>query len=84
MEKNYYEILEINKNATKEIMDKAYKTLIKKYHPDLQENNFKKNMKKNKNIQNKIKYKKFKDYLKGLLVILIIFFINSFYQKNYI
>ena len=41
-------------------------------------------MKKNKNIQNKIKYKKFKDYLKGLLVILIIFFINSFYQKNYI
>lgn len=84
MEKNYYEILEINKNASKEIMDKAYKTLIKKYHPDLQENNFKKNMKKNKNIQNKIKYKKFKDYLKGLLVILIIFFINSFYQKNYI
>ena len=78
MEKNYYEILEINKNASKEIMDKAYKTLIKKYHPDLQENNFKKNMKKNKNIQNKIKYKKFKDYLKGLLVILIIFFINSF------
>ena len=84
MEKNYYEILEINKNASKEIMDKAYKTLIKKYHPDLQENNFKKNMKKNKNIQNKIKYKKFKDYLKGLLGILIIFFINSFYQKNYI
>lgn len=29
MEKNYYEILEINKNASKEIMDKAYKTLIK-------------------------------------------------------
>ena len=84
MEKNYYEILEINKYASKEIMDKAYNTLIKKYHPDLQENNFKKNMKKNKNIQNKIKYKKFKDYLKGLLVILIIFFINSFYQKNYI
>lgn len=41
MEKNYYEILEINKNASKEIMDKAYKTLIKKYHPDLQENNLK-------------------------------------------
>ncbi len=41
MEKNYYEILEINKNASKEIMDKAYKTLIKKYHPDLQQNNLK-------------------------------------------
>lgn len=35
--KNYYEILEIDKNASKEIMDKAYKLLVKKYHPDLQE-----------------------------------------------
>ena len=36
-DKNYYEILQIDKNASKEIMDKAYKTLIKKYHPDLQQ-----------------------------------------------
>ena len=36
MEKNYYEILEVNKNASPEIIDKAYKTLAKKYHPDLQ------------------------------------------------
>ena len=41
MEKNYYEILEVDKNASKEIIEKAYKTLIKKYHPDLQENNLK-------------------------------------------
>ena len=37
MDKNYYEILEIDKKASIEIVDKAYKTLVKKYHPDLQE-----------------------------------------------
>ena len=31
---NYYEILQVSSNATKEIIDKAYKTLAKKYHPD--------------------------------------------------
>lgn len=41
MNENYYDILEINKNASPEIIEKAYKTLVKKYHPDLQENNFK-------------------------------------------
>ena len=40
-DKNYYEILQIDKNASKEIMDKAYKTLIKKYHPDLQQGKIK-------------------------------------------
>lgn len=35
-EKNYYELLEIDKNASKEIIEKAYKTLVKKYHPDVQ------------------------------------------------
>lgn len=37
--KNYYEILEVNKNASAEIIDKAHKTLVKKYHPDLQNTN---------------------------------------------
>ena len=41
MEKNYYNILEVNKNASSEIIEKAYKTLVKKYHPDLQDNNLK-------------------------------------------
>ena len=36
MEKNYYQILQVDQNASSEIIDKAYKTLIKKYHPDLQ------------------------------------------------
>lgn len=39
MNKNYYDILQINQNASPEIIEKAYKTLAKKYHPDLQEEN---------------------------------------------
>ena len=42
MNKNYYDILQINQNASPEIIEKAYKTLAKKYHPDLQEENNKK------------------------------------------
>lgn len=37
MEKNYYKILEIDKDASPEIIKKAYTTLAKKYHPDLQD-----------------------------------------------
>lgn len=33
--KKYYEILEVNEKASQEIIEKAYKTLVKKYHPDL-------------------------------------------------
>ncbi len=36
MEKNYYEILEVDKHASQDIIKKAYTTLAKKYHPDLQ------------------------------------------------
>ena len=36
--KNYYEILEIDKNASDEIIKVAYKSLVKKYHPDLKNN----------------------------------------------
>ena len=36
--KNYYEILEVSENASQEVIEKAYKALVKKYHPDLQPN----------------------------------------------
>ena len=32
---NLYEILEVSKNASPEVIEKAYKTLVKKYHPDV-------------------------------------------------
>ena len=35
--RTYYEILELDIHASKEIIDKAYRTLVKKYHPDLKE-----------------------------------------------
>lgn len=31
---NYYDILEVSPKASKQIIDKVYKTLAKKYHPD--------------------------------------------------
>ena len=34
--KNYYEILEVDKKASEEIIEKAYRALVKRYHPDLQ------------------------------------------------
>ncbi len=37
MKKTYYEVLEVDKNASQEIIEKAYKTLAKKYHPDLRD-----------------------------------------------
>ncbi|MBO6243283.1 MAG: J domain-containing protein [Clostridia bacterium] len=36
MNKNYYEILQVDKNASPEIIERAYKVLAKKYHPDVQ------------------------------------------------
>lgn len=33
--KNYYEILEVSENASNEIIERAYRVLAKKYHPDM-------------------------------------------------
>ncbi len=38
MAKDYYEILGVSKNATQDDIKKAYRTLVKKYHPDLHPN----------------------------------------------
>ena len=48
--KNYYEILEVDKKASSEIIEKAYKTLAKRYHPDLKENRKKEYEEKMKDI----------------------------------
>ena len=34
--KNYYELLEVNENASPEVIERAYKVLAKRYHPDVQ------------------------------------------------
>lgn len=39
---NLYEILEVSEKASKEVIDKAYHVLVKKYHPDLQQEEEKK------------------------------------------
>lgn len=36
--KNYYEILEVNKKASIEVIERAYKVLVRKYHPDVNKN----------------------------------------------
>ena len=40
--KTLYDILEVSKQASKEVIEKAYKALAKKYHPDLQKEEDKK------------------------------------------
>ena len=44
--KNYYELLEVSEKASPEVIKKAYITLVKKYHPDLQPENEKKSAEK--------------------------------------
>ena len=50
MSKNYYELLELNKNATSEEIKKSYKKLALKYHPDRNSDNKEENEKKFKDI----------------------------------
>ena len=34
--KNYYDILQVNPKASKEIIEKAYSVLLEQYNPDIQ------------------------------------------------
>ena len=47
MGKNFYDILEVSRFASSEVIEKAYKTLAKKYHPDLQPEELKKDAENN-------------------------------------
>ena len=44
----YYEILEVSRMASKEVITKAYKVLVRKYHPDLEQDEGKKEEAKEK------------------------------------
>lgn len=47
---NFYEILEVSEKASSEVIDRAYRVLAKKYHPDLQVENKKESEEKMKQI----------------------------------
>lgn len=49
MKENYYDILEVSRKASPEVIKKAYITLVKKYHPDLQDDS------KKEEYENKLK-----------------------------
>ena len=88
MEQNYYDILEVSKNASPEIIEKAYKTLVKKYHPDLQQdenkNKYEEKIKKINEAYNILsdpeKRKKYDLNLKNTEISINDY--NSLYQEN--
>ena len=52
MSKNYYDLLEVNKDASDDEIKKSYKKLAMKYHPDRNKNNKEEAEKKFKDISN--------------------------------
>lgn len=48
--KNYYEILEVNETASQEVIERVYKLLAKKYHPDMNLDNPKESEEKFKEV----------------------------------
>ena len=88
MKQNYYDILEVSKNASPEIIEKAYKTLVKKYHPDLQiaeeKNKYEEKIKKINEaydiLSNSEKRKKYDLNLKNTEISINDY--NSLYQEN--
>ena len=63
---NYYEILEVSVNASKEVIKNAYRALIKKYHPDSYNGNKEFAQEKMKKITNLLTYLRQKGEIKNI------------------
>ena len=60
----YYEILEVSRMASKEVITKAYKVLVRKYHPDLEQDEGKKEEAKEKMVRINEAYETLSDDIK--------------------
>ena len=60
----YYEILEVSRMASKEVITKAYKVLVRKYHPDLEQDEGKKEEAKEKMVRINEAYETLSDEIK--------------------
>ena len=60
----YYEILEVSRMASKEVITKAYKVLVRKYHPDLEQDEKKKDEAKEKMVRINEAYETLSDEIK--------------------
>ena len=60
----YYEILEVSRMASKEVRTKAYKVLVRKYHPDLEQDEKKKDEAKEKMVRINEAYETLSDEIK--------------------
>ena len=60
----YYEILEVSRTASKEVITKAYKVLVRKYHPDLEQDEKKKDEAKEKMVRINEAYETLSDDIK--------------------
>ena len=60
----YYEILEVSGTASKEVITKAYKVLVRKYHPDLEQDETKKEEAKEKMVKINEAYETLSDDIK--------------------
>ena len=60
----YYEILEVSRTASKEVITKAYKVLVRKYHPDLEQDEGKKEEAKEKMVRINEAYETLSDDIK--------------------
>ena len=70
----YYEILEVSRTASKEVITKAYKVLVRKYHPDLEQDETKKEKQKRKWVKLMKHFKRVEVIIKEKNMIIILHF----------